>query len=55
MNEFEDVTEELINSVDFSTTIDEASWIGEDVIDYNDVIEDFTKRIANGDLSHQIF
>jgi|TARA_R110002012_G_C11613714_1_gene608368 hypothetical protein len=38
-----------------SNTIDEASWIGEDVDELSDVVAELTHRIANGDLSHQIF
>ena len=47
--------DELDDYDNISTTIDAASWIGEDVDELSDVVAELTYRIANGDLSHQIF
>ena len=46
---------EMDDYSDISNTIDAASWIGEDSDDITADLEDISNRIANGDLSHQIF
>ena len=47
--------DELDDYDNISTTIDAALWIGEDGDDFTADLEDISNRIANGDLSHQIF
>jgi len=47
--------DELDDYDNISTTIDAALWIGEDGDDITADLEDISNRIANGDLSHQIF
>lgn len=47
--------DEMDEYSDISNTIDAALWIGEDSDDITDYLEDISNRIANGDLSHQIF
>ena len=47
--------DEMDEYSDISNTIDAALWIGEDGDDITADLEDISNRIANGDLSHQIF
>ena len=46
---------ELDDYDNISTTIDAASWIGEDMDELSDELADITNRITKGDFTHQIF
>jgi len=47
--------DELEDYDNISTTIDAASWIGEDMDELSDELADITNRITKGDFTHQIF
>jgi len=47
--------DELGDYDNISTTIDAASWIGEDMDELSDELADISNRISKGDFTHQIF